>query len=218
MKYQAMVIACALAVISAQGQADDSFESIAGFRLGQECSGSKFTKKPSKVRNPDDSLDEITVSRSQHESIATGGHSLYVSCGIIDNKIQSISLTSKNSDAISTIKTSLQEKMGRAPDNKDSNYSKPQRLLGITMDGHKMESEYWNLSGNRKATAYTTITQPFGSASLSDLKWKGGIELSYSGTNDSEWNHLKQSGATSSKEKKASDEKQQKDSVKGLLN
>ena len=218
MTYKTVVVVCGLAVISSLAFADDSFESIAGFRLGQECSGSKFTKKPSAVRNPDDSVDEIKVSRSQHESIAAGGHSLHVSCSIIDNRIYHISLTSKNQEAISTIKTSLHEKMGRAPDNKESIYSKPQRLLGITMDGHKMESEDWNLSGNRKATAYTIITQPFGSASLSDLKWRGGIELSYSGTNDSEWNHLKQRGITSSKDKKVSDEKQQKDSIKGLLN
>jgi hypothetical protein len=220
MMHKTVVIVCGLAVISSLAFADDSFESIAGFRLGQECSGSKFTKKQSEsdVRNPDDSLDKIEVSRNQHESIATGGHSLYVSCSIIDNRIHHISLTSKNTDGISNVIASLHEKMGRAPDDKDSNSSKPQRLLGITMDGHKMESENWNLSGNRKATAYTIITQPFGATSLSDLKWQGGIELSYSGTNDSEWKHLKQRGITSSKEKKASDEKQQKDSIKGLLN
>jgi hypothetical protein len=218
MVHRTVAIACGLAVITSLGHADDSFESIAGFRLGQECSSSKFTKKQSDVHNPDDSSDKIGVSRNQHESIAAGGHSIYVSCSIIDNRIHRISLTSKDPDAISTIKASLHEKMGRAPDDKDSVYSKPQRLLGITMDGHKMELENWNLSGNRKATAYTMITQPFGSNSLSDLKWRGGIELSYSGTNDSEWKHMKQRGITSSKEKKASDEKQQKDSIKSLLN
>lgn len=218
MMHKTVAFACGLAVISSLAFADDSFESIAGFRLGQECSGSKFTKKQSDVRNPDDTSDKIEVLRNQHESIVTGGHSLYVSCGIIDNRVRHISLTSENPDAISNIKSSLQEKMGRAPDDKKNINSKPQRLLGMTMDGHKMESEIWNLSGNRKATAYTIITQPYGATSLSDLKWRGGIELSYSGTNDSEWKYLKQRGITSSEEKKASNKKQQKDSIKGLLN
>jgi len=85
------------------------------------------------------------------------------------------------------------------------------------MDGYKMESEYWNLSDNRRATAYTKIIQPYGSTSLSDLKWQGGIGLSYSNSNDAEWRYLKDRGMTSSKQKKALDEKQKKDSVKSLL-
>lgn len=218
MSHKTLIVVCGLAISSSLSFADDSFDSIAGFRLGQECTSSKFAKKQSEVRNPDDVLDTIEVSRNQHESRTTGGHSLYVSCSIIDNKIGRISLMSKDSDAISNIKASLQEKMERAPDKKDSSYSKPQRLLGITMDGHKMEWEEWNLSDNRKATAYTQITQPYGSNSLSDLKWQGGIELSYSDTSGAEWEYLKQRGMTSSKQKKAQDEKQRKDSIKGLLN
>ena len=107
--------------------------------------------------------------------------------------------------------------MGRAPDGKDSIYSKPQRLLGLAMDGHKMEFEHWNLSGNRKATAYTQITQPYGSNSISDLKWKGGIELSYSNASDAEWKHLKQLGMMSSKQREKLDEEVQKENIKDLL-
>lgn len=218
MRYKALTIVCGLAVIPALSFANDSFESIAGFRLGQDCTGSKFTKKQSSVHNPDDVLDEIKVSRNQHESRTPGGHLLLVFCSIIDNKVIRVSLTSQNPDDISEIKASLHEKMGRSPDDKDSISSKAQRLLGVTMDGQKYESEYWNLSGNRKATAYTSITQPYGANSLSDLKWRGGIELSYTDASNAEWQYLKQRGTKSSKQKEALDEKQRKDSIKGLLN
>ncbi|WP_156480678.1 hypothetical protein [Thauera humireducens] len=216
MSLKAVAMVCGLAVFSFSF-ADDSFESIAGFRLGQDCTGSKFTKKQSEARNPDDPVDAIDVLRNQHQSKTTGGHTIYVSCSIIDNKIDRIYLTSTDSDAILKIKSSLQEKMGRAPDGKDSIYSKPQRLLGLAMDGHKMEFEHWNLSGNRKATAYTQITQPYGSNSISDLKWKGGIELSYSNASDAEWKHLKQLGMMSSKQREKLDEEVQKENIKGLL-
>ena len=218
MKSGTILTLCGLIASPPLAFAIDQFDSIAGFRLGQECSGSAFTRKDSDVRNPVDVLDEIVVSRNQHESIVAGGHSLYVSCSIVDNRIDRISLTSTDPNAISILLASLREKMGRVPDSKYNNTSKPERILGTRMDGRKMESEGWQLSENRKATGYTMITQPFGSNSISDLKWRGGIELSYSDANKSEWEHLKQQGATSTKQKKASEAQQQKDGVKSLLN
>lgn len=218
MRYKALTILCGLAVIPSLSFANDSFESIAGFRLGQDCTGSQFAKKQSSVHNQDDVLDKIEVSRNQHESRTPGGHQLLVFCSIIDNRVIRVSLTSQNPDDISKIKASLHEKMGRSPDDKNSVSSKAQRLLGITMAGRKHEFEYWNLSDNRKATAYTIITQPYGANSLSDLKWRGGIELSYTDTSNAEWQYLKERGMKSSKQKEALDEKQRKESIKALLN
>ncbi len=217
MNYRTLIIGCSLALMSVMAGADNTFNSIGGFSLGQECTGPKFTNKESNVRNPNDVLDKIHVQRNMHESKVAGGNDLNVSCSIIDNTIYQITLSSENPDAISNIKDSLREKMGRKPDDEDTTSSEPQSLLGITMDGHNVESEYWHLSNGRKATAYTMITQPYGSNSLSDLKWRGGIELTIVDRDDAEWEYLKTLGRTSSKQEEAADEKARKDRIKGLL-
>jgi len=197
--------------------ADDSFNSIGGYSLGQQCTGSEFTKEKTEVRNPSDVLDTIQVKRNIVKRELKGGYKLRVECGIIDNKINYISLTSDNSDDISEIKESLKEKMGRPADDSENINSKPMNLLGNRIDGHKMESEEWFLSDSKTATAYTMITVPYGTSSLSDLKWRGGISLSIKDRNISEWNYVKQKGSLSSKEAEAISEEKRKERIRGLL-
>src|SRR5690554_2035800 len=105
--------------------ADDSFNSIGGYSLGQQCTGSEFTNEKTEVRNPSDVLDTIQVKRNIVKSELKGGYKLRVECGIIDNKINYISLTSDNSDDISEIKKSLKEKMGRPADDSENINSEP---------------------------------------------------------------------------------------------
>ena len=145
------------------------------------------------------------------------GYDLYVSCGIIDNKVSFLSLTADNSDDISLIKDSLKEKMGRPADDSDELNSDPMNLLGNRFDGHKMSSEKWFVTDSFTATAYTIITVPYGASSLDELKWRGGIELGVNDRSVSEWNYLKQKGSMSSKQKEALTEGKKKERVRGLL-
>ena len=197
--------------------ADDSFNSIAGFSLGQSCTGSKFDNADSSVYNPSSVLDKIEVKRKEHESKVAGGHSLHVYCSIIDNKVNRISLTSDNSDDISSIKDSLRDKMGRSPDDTDETSTKPQQILGITIDGIKQESEEWHLSDTTTAVAYTRLKFPYGSNSISDVEWYGGIELFTDDNNLKEWNFLKNRGASSSVEKEKRRKEDEKNKIRNLL-
>lgn len=197
--------------------ADDSFNSIGGYSIGQPCTDNEFKTSDSKVSNPNDVLDSIKVKRRVIEKKVNGGYDLRVDCGIIDNKVNHLSLSTKNSDDISVIKDSLKEKMGRPADDSEKNNSEPMNLLGNRIDGHKMEMEYWFLSNNRKATAFTVITVPYGASSISELKWWGGIELSVIDRDISEWNYLKQKGSLSSKQQEALTEEKKKQRVRGLL-
>lgn len=203
--------------ISSYAAADASFNSIGGYSIGQPCTGSEFSTSDSQVRNPNDVLDKIGVKRRQIEKKMKGGYDLRVECGIIDNKVNFISLTSNNSDDISVIKDSLKEKMGRPADDSEENNSEPMNLLGNRMDGHKISLEEWFLTDSRTATAYTIITVPYGASSLSELKWRGGIELRVNDRGISEWNHLKQKGSLSSKQQEALTEEKKKERVRGLL-
>lgn len=172
--------------------ANDSFNSIGGYSLGQSCKGREFSLSDDEVRNPNEVLDTIEVKRNLIKKKLKGDYDLLVECGIIDNKVNFLSLTAENTDDISAIKESLKEKMGRSADDAEKNNFEPMNLLGNRIDGSKMESEYWFLSNNRKATAFPIITVPYGASSISQLKWKGGIELGINDRNISEWNHLKQ--------------------------
>lgn len=203
--------------ISSYAAADASFNSIGGYSIGQPCTGDEFSNSDSQVRNPNDVLDKIEVKRRQVQKKLQGGYDLRVECGIIDDKVNYISLTSNNSGDISVIKDSLKVKMGRpADDSKEKNYM-PRNLLGNRVDGHSMSSEEWFLTDSRTATAYTSITMPYGSSSLSEFKWRGGIELKVNDRNISEWNHLKQKGSLSSKQQEALTEEKKKERVRGLL-
>lgn len=197
--------------------ANNSFNSIGGYTLGQLCAGPQFSKTDSSVRNPNDVLDKIIIKRNIIKKKLKGGYDLRVECGILDNKVNYLSLTSDESDDISNIKDSLRGKMGRPADDRDEIKRKPMNLLGIIIDGTNMETEKWFLSDTKTATAYTIITIPYGTSSISDLKWKGGIELSINERSLSEWNHLKQKGHVSSKQSEALNEKKRKDRIRGLL-
>lgn len=218
MSFKFLAVAGVLALVSLLSRADDSFESIAGFRLGDECPSPKFTKKSASVSNPEDALDKIEVLRSVHESTVEGGYKLKVECGLIDNKVSYINLDSSTRDGILSMRASLREKMRRPPDEKDSLFMEPKKILGEEFDGFHMDWENWNLKGERQASTHLEIGQPFGTKSRSDLKYRGGISLSYPNRSQLEWEYLKQRGLLSPEEKKAIDEKKRRDGVKGLLN
>jgi len=197
--------------------ADDSFNSIGGYNIGQLCTGGEFTKSDSYVLNPDNSSDTIKVKRNSFTKKLKDGYDLKVSCGLKDNKVCYLSLTSDNSDDISVIKDTLTEKMGRPADNSDKTSIEPTYILGLTIDGCNMESEDWFLNNSTTATAYTNITIPYGTSSIDELKWRGGIELSVNDINLTEWKYLKQQGSVSSKEAEALTEEKRKDRVRDLL-
>lgn len=197
--------------------AEEPFNSIGGYSIGQSCTSGDFSLSESEVRNPNEVLDTIKVERYVIKKKLKGGYDLRVECGIIDNKVNYLSLSARNSDDISVIKDSLREKMGRPADDTEESNSEPMNLLGNRIDGNKMESEYWFLSNERKATAFTIITVPYGASSLSELKWWGGIELSVNDRNVDEWNFLKQKGKMSSKQQDALRKEKKKDGVRGLL-
>lgn len=203
--------------ISSQAFANDSFNSIGGYSLGQSCTGSEFVSSDSELSNPDDVLDNIKIKRKIIKKKLKGGYDLRVECGIIDDKVNYLSLSARNSDDITVIKDSLREKMNRPADDTEQMSSEPMNFLGNRFDGSKMESEYWFLNGNRKATAFTIITIPYGASSISELKWWGGIELGINNRTESEWNYLKQKGSLSSKQKEAISEEKKKERVRGLL-
>lgn len=194
-----------------------AIDSISGFKLGESCAGNKFFKKQSSVVNPDDVLDEIIIARNQHSSTTPEGYLLSVSCNILDNKISYISLTSKKLDDIILLRDSLRETIGRLPDDSQEQYIRAQSLVGIKVDGKKIELETWNFPSNRKAVAYTFTIQPFGTNSLSELKYQGGVEIYEDRVQEKEWKYLIQSGAVSSKRKEERLERQRKDSTKNLL-
>ena len=139
MRYTQSLIICALTVFFSPSVANESFESIAGFYLGQECLGPGFAKKPVKYLNPNNALDMIEAQVNQHESLTAGGHSLRVRCSPIDNRVYEISLTSEDPDAISDIRAALEKRMAREPDDKSDLNSPPRQFLGITVDGINME-------------------------------------------------------------------------------
>jgi hypothetical protein len=197
--------------------ADDSFNSIGGYSLGQSCASNEFSSSDCKVSNPNDPLDTIKAKRSQIKKELTGGYNLSVECSIIDNKVQYIWLETHNSDDISVIKKTLKEKMGRPADEIKKNSNKPMNVLGNRIDGDEMELEYWFLSDNRRAATFTFITIPYGVSSISELKWSGGIFLSVNDYNKLEWSHLKQKGSLSSKQQKALTEEKKKEGVRRLL-
>ncbi len=197
--------------------AEESFNSIGGYSIGQSCISGDFSLSESEVRNPNDVLDTIKVERKIIKKKLKGGYDLRVQCGIIDNKVNYLSLSARNSDDISVIKDSLREKMGRPADDTEESNSEPMNLLGNRIDGNKMEMEYWFLSNERKATAFTIITVPYGASSLSELKWWGGIELSVNDQNVAEWNFLKQKGKVSSKQQEVLREEKKKAGIRGLL-
>jgi len=197
--------------------ADDTFNSIGGYSIGQSCASSDFLLSEYEVSNPNDVLDTIKVERNQIEKKMEGGYDLRVGCGVIDNKVNSLSLSARNPDDISVIKDSLRGKMGRPSDDTKKINMEPMNLLGTLINGSKSEMEYWFLSNERKATAFTFITVPYGASSLSELKWWGGIELEVNDKNIAEWNFLKQKGKISSKQQEALGEEKKKNSVRGLL-
>lgn len=197
--------------------AEEPFNSIGGYSIGQSCTSGDFSLSESDVRNPNEVLDTIKVERNIIKKKLKDGYDLRVECGIIDNKVNYISLSARNSDDISLIKDSLREKMGRPADDTEESNLKPMSLLGNRFDGNKIEVEYWFLSNERKATAFTIITIPYSTSSLSELKWSGGIELSVNDQKIAEWNFLKQKGKMSSKQQEALRKEKKKDGVRGLL-
>ena len=197
--------------------AEEIFNSIGGYSIGQSCTSGDFSLHESQVSNPNDVLDKIKLKRNIIKKKLKGGYNLRVQCGIIDNKVNLLSLTATNADDVLAIKQSLKEKMGRPADDSQESNSKPMNLLGDRMDGFNMESEYWFLDANRKATAYTIIRTPYGASALSELKWQGGIELSVNDTRVSEWKHLMQKGSVSSKQQEALSEDKKKERIRGLL-
>lgn len=197
--------------------AEESFNSIGGYSIGQSCTSGDFSLSESEVMNPSDPLDVIKIERKVINRKLENGYDLYVGCGIIDDKVNYLSLSATNPDDISIIKDSLRDKMGRPADDTEKANSKPTKLLGKRSDGFKMEMEYWFLSDKRKATAFTTIGIPYGTSSLSELKWRGGIWLSINDRDVAEWNFLKQKGKISSKQQEALREKKKKAGVRGLL-
>ncbi len=194
-----------------------AIDSISGFKLGQSCVGNKFSKKQSSITNPDDVLDEIIFSRNQHASTTSEGYFLSVSCNILNNQISHISLTSKKLDDIILLKDSLREMIGRQPDDSKEQHIRAQSLAGIRVDGKKVELEIWNFPGDRKAVAYTFTVEPYGTNSILQLKYEGGIEIYEDGVGEKEWKYLIKSGVLSSKKKEEQFERQRKDSTKNLL-
>ena len=197
--------------------AEEIFNSIGGYSIGQPCTSGDFSLYESEAKNPNDVLDIIKVKRNIIKKKLKDGYNLRVQCGIIDNKVNFLSLTATDADAILAIKQSLKEKIGRPADDSQESNSKPMNLLGNRLDGFKIESEYWFLDANRKATAYTVLTMPYGASALSELKWQGGIELSVNDTDAYEWKHLIQKGSLSSKQQEALSEDKKKERIRGLL-
>jgi hypothetical protein len=160
--------------------------------------GGEFSSADSQVRNPIELLDAIKVKRNQIKKKIEDGYELLVECSIVDNKVDFIKLYARNSDYISVIKESLKEKMGRPADNSEKSNTEP--VNGRA--GYIIDSEWWFLSDNRRATAFTYITVPYGSSSISDQKWVGGVELIVNNRDTSEWNYLKQQEALTEEKKK----------------
>lgn len=215
--YIILIVSLLLFTVANNAIAEESFNTIGGYSLDQSCTGSEFKTSDSDVSNPDDISDKIKVKRKQIKKNLESSYLLRVTCGIIDNKVKFISLTSEIPDDISDIKKSLVEKMGRPADDIKNNSTNPSRIMGMTMDGYKLESEYWYLPNSRKATAYTSIKIPYGSTSITELKWYGGIELSISDNGKTEWEYLKQKGSLSSKEADSLNAEKRKKRLRGLL-
>lgn len=213
-----MYIILSIFTVSNYVHADNSFNSIGGYTLGQSCTNPQFSIADSSVKNPNDLLDEIKIKRNQINMKLKGGYDLKVECGLIDNKVNYLLLSSEEPDDISDITESLKEKMGRPADDSNEINSKPQNLLGVKIDGLAIESEKWFLSDSITAFAHTMITIPYGSYKMSDYKWSGGIEVSINDRELAEWNYLKQKGSISSKQSEALSGKKRKELIRDLLN
>lgn len=210
-------IACSTAALflllfSSNGNAaGESLSSIAGYSLGQDCNGPEFKKESEKLLNPKDALDYVQVERKSLKKELEGNYKLRVDCGIENNKVYYVALTSDNPQDIETLKQTLREKMARQPDKKEDNGLEPMNILGNKMDGMKMANETWSISESSIANAFTHIIVPYGATSMSDYKWSGGMSLLIKGTPEAEWGLVKRKGTSSAKEQK-------KERIRNLLN
>lgn len=190
---------------------------LGGFSIGDVCHGSEFKIIDVKVSNPTSSEDKISTKRNSMKKSLEGGYELSVNCDIVNQKVYYIALTSNDLSKIIELEEMLMEKMGRLPDDNSSIYRKPSRLMGMNFDGHRMESDYWFLSANIKATGYSYGRTPYGSNSLNDIIWKGGIELLDTSIAQLEWNYLIEKGIRSSSEIEAEKEAERKNKLDSLL-
>lgn len=200
-----------------RGFAEDSFDSLGGYKIGQPCNSESFSLKKSNVRNPKDVLDKISVERAQLNKTLEHGHKLSVRCSIITNQVHAISITSENLKYILELQKILEEEMGRSPDDEQSYHSKPQILLGTKLDGMKSEFKTWQLGNKTKASAWSNANQPFGANSIEDFKWNGGISLEEADYGVREWDYLKSSGKASSKDKERENDQKRVEDLRKLL-
>lgn len=190
--------------------ADDSFNSIGGYSLGQSCSDKEFTNYKTKIFNPNGDDDSIEVFSRIIEKKTNDGYDLKVKCGIIDNKVDNIMLSSESIDDIQVIQNALTKKMGHPADKKFKQTLDPKSIfgglasiLGNYVNNTDTETESWILSNNRYAIKFTISTIPYGGST--SMPSVGGIKLIVDDKikNKSEWNYLKQNGIISSKQRDA---------------
>ena len=196
---------------------ENTFDSISGYTLGQSCDGSPFLEVESDVSNPDDVSDKIAVKRKQITKQIDENLLLIVKCDIIKRMVYSVSLTSKKLDKIIELGKVLEEKMQRPADDIDKKSERPGKILGKTYPGFAYESKKWVQPNSTTVQALSSRFIPYGSSSLDDLKWSGGIELRKKNVTEDEWYYLRNAGTVSSKETEEKAKERSANKIRDLL-
>ena len=192
------VIATIAAVITTSSLAFAApVTSLAGYTLGQECVGEEFTSYTKKVANPEDWKDSIKVEALKATKKVGEHVTVHVNCGIIDNTVYSINLSTNDPETSKAIRNRFEELLGRPHDNEEKYDTKSMNLLGKYYPAQKSLFRNWDLGEGVKGITSTTHTFH----KTEGLSSRGGAQLYIDGIQAAEWEFLKTGGAESSGEK-----------------